>query len=116
MASTSARVSGKACTSRSILRTGVEHRRVVAVAEEPADLGKWLAGLLSQEVHGDVSGGGDAFAARLAAQGLRRDGVERAYGVDDSIGRRRDRRCRRLDDGDRASTRAMSAGWPVRRA
>ena len=59
---------------------------MVAVAEETADLRERLAGVLAQEVHGDVASGRDAFAPARPAESLARDVVVGADGVDDVVG------------------------------
>ena len=50
------------------LAAGVEDGRVVAVAEETADVRQRLTGVLSQQVHGDVARRRDALASALAAE------------------------------------------------
>ena len=49
------------------LATGVENCRMVAVAEQTADVGKGLAAIMPEQVHSDMAGCRDAFTATRSA-------------------------------------------------
>ena len=68
------------------LAAGIEDGGMVAVAEDAADLGEGLIGVVAEEVHGDVAGGSDALGTGLAVEGLAGDIEVRADGVDDGVG------------------------------
>src|SRR5438067_42604 len=76
---------------------GVEHRRVVAPAEVPADGGQRLTGELPREVHGELAGPGDACGAARGEKLFRQDSKELAGG--------------RLDLGDGARGLRGSVVW-----
>ena len=68
------------------LAAGVEDGGMVAVTEDAADLGEGLIGVMAEEVHSDVAGGGDTLGTGLAMEGLAGDIEVRADGVDDGVG------------------------------
>ena len=89
---------------------------MVAVAEEAADFGDGAAGVLLQQVHGEVAGVGDVAAAAAAADVGGRDAGAAADGGDDGVGVRSGGRHRRLASaaakGESAFSMASGVAWP----